>query len=205
MKDFFAFIRSRFFFIHLGLSVLSVTIVLWVLIRMLNVYTEHGETVPVPDFKGKNVSELKAFAEGKDIRYLIIDSIYAPKETPGTVIRQDPEPKTQVKHNRTVYLYVTGMLPPQIEMPKLIDRSERQAILMLESYGLKVGKVTEVQGECNGCVLSQSSKGQNVEPGAMVKKGTVINLTVGKKDRIISTVRDTSSAGGGKPNFEETE
>jgi beta-lactam-binding protein with PASTA domain len=201
MKDFFAFIKSKYFFIHLGLSILSITLVLWVLVKMLNVYTEHGETVQVPDFKGKNMTELKTFVEGKSVRYLIIDSIYAPKEKPGTVIRQDPEPKTMVKHNRTIYLYVTGMLPPQVIMPKLIDRSERQAILMLESYGLKAGKITEVAGDCNGCVLSQSVKGKDVTPGTLVKKGTMINLTVGKKDRF-ATARD-SSRNDGKPDFEK--
>ncbi|MGZ4038185.1 MAG: PASTA domain-containing protein, partial [Bacteroidia bacterium] len=105
--------------------------------------------------------------------------------------------------NRTIYLYVTGMLPPQVVMPKLIDRSERQAILMLESYGLKAGKITEVAGDCNGCVLSQTMKGKDVAPGTMVKKGTVINLTIGKKDRSSITARDTSGSSEGKPNFEE--
>ncbi len=201
MKDFFAFIKSKHFFIHLGLSVLTITIVLWVLVKMLNVYTDHGQMVPVPDFKGKNMTELTSFIDGKDVRYLIIDSIYAPKEKPGTVIRQDPEPKTMVKHNRTVYLYVTGMLPPQVIMPKLIDRSERQAVLMLESYGLKVGKIVPVAGDCNGCVLSQSVKGKDVEPGALVKKGTVIDITIGKKNHFVAAA--DSSSGQDKPNFEQ--
>src|SRR4051812_43467119 len=100
MKDLFAFIKSKYFFIHLGLAVLSITLVLWALVKMLNVYTQHNETVEVPDFKGKMMSELKGFVQGKDVRYLIIDSIYAPKEKPGTVIRQDPEAKIKVKHNR---------------------------------------------------------------------------------------------------------
>ncbi len=201
MKGFFAFIRSKQFFIHLGLAILTISIVLWVLVRMLNVYTQHGEMVAVPDFKGKTIPELKDFVKDEDVRFQIIDSIYAPKEKPGTVIRQDPEAKTMVKHNRTIYLYVTGMLPPQIIMPKLIDRSERQATSMIESYGLKVGKVTQVAGDCSGCVLSQSIKGKNVEPGAMIKKGTVIDIAVGKKENYVAPP-DTSSKHGG-PNFDE--
>src|ERR1043165_5882540 len=183
MKGFFAFLKSRQFFIHFGLAVLTISIAIWALIKMLNVYTQHGEMVAVPDFKGKSIGELKDFVKDEDVRYLIIDSIYSTKEKPGTVIRQDPEAKTMVKHNRTIYLYVTGMLPPQIAMPKLIDRSERQATSMIESYGLKVGSVVQVRADCEGCVLSQTSKGKDVAPGEMVKKGTRIDLTVGKKDR----------------------
>lgn len=168
---------------------------------MLNSYTQHGETVDVPDFKGKAISELKRFIEGKDIRYVIIDSIYNPSEKPGTVVRQDPEVKTKVKHNRIVYLYVTGLLPPQVIMPKLIDRSERQAILMIESYGLKVGKITAVAGDCNGCVLAQTIKGKDVEPGKQIKKGTVIDISVGKKDHYTAPPDTTNNKTG--PDFND--
>jgi beta-lactam-binding protein with PASTA domain len=199
MKEFFAYLRSKYFFLHLGLIILSIVLVLWIAVKWLNVYTQHGETVEVPDFKSKKLVELDEFVKGKDIRYQVIDSIYAPNETPGTVLRQDPEPKTQVKRNRTIYLYVTGLLPPQVEMPKLVDRSERQAISMIESYGLKLGKITQVKGDCNGCVLSQSIKGAEVAPGTMVNKGAVINLSIGKKENF-SSVADSSSAQ--EPDFD---
>lgn len=204
MKGFFAFLKSKQFFLHFGIAVVSVVLVLWILVKMLNSYTQHGEMVEVPDFKGKTIAELNGFIDGKDVRYLIIDSIYAPKEKPGVVIRQDPETKTQVKRNRIIYLYVTGLLPPQLQMPKLVDRSERQAILMIESYGLKVGKITQVAGDCNGCVLGQFVKGKEIEPGTQIKKGTVIDITIGKKDRFVSaTSADTAKTGGA--NFDDEE
>ena len=203
MKGFFTFLKSKQFFLHFGIALVSVLITLWILVKLLNSYTQHGETVEVPDFKGKTIAELNGFIDGKDIRYLIIDSIYAPKEKPGVVIRQDPQTKNQVKRNRTIYLYVTGLLPPQVIMPKLIDRSERQAILMLESYGFKVGKITQVAGDCNGCVLGQFVKGKAVEPGTQVKKGTVIELTIGKKDRFVTVSSDTTKQGGA--NFDDQE
>ncbi len=203
MKGFFTFLKSKQFFLHFGIAIVTVAITLWVLVKMLNTYTQHGETVEVPDFKGKTIAELNGFIEGKDVRYLIIDSIYAPKEKPGVVIRQDPETKTQVKRNRTIYLYVNGLMPPTLAMPKLIDRSERQAILMLESYGLKVGRITQVAGDCNGCVLGQFVKGKAVEPGTQVKKGTVIELTIGKKDRFVTASTDTAKQSG--PNFDDEE
>ena len=203
MKGFFTFLKSKQFFLHFGIALVSILITLWILVKLLNSYTQHGETVEVPDFKGKTIAELNGFIDGKDLRYLIIDSLYAPKEKPGVVIRQDPETKTQVKRNRTIYLYVTGLLPPQVVMPKLIDRSERQAILMLESYGLKTGKITQVAGDCNGCVLGQFVKGKEVEPGVQVKKGTIIDLTIGKKDRFVTVSADTTKSGG--TNFDDTE
>ncbi len=203
MKDIFAFLKSKQFFLHFGIAVTTVIITLWILVKMLGSYTNHGETVDVPDFKGKTVGELKEFMTGKDLRYQIIDSVYNPKEKPGTIISQDPEAKSKVKHNRTVYLYVICMQAPQVSMPKLIDRSARQAVLMIKSYGLKLGKISEVSGDCNGCVLAQFADGKAIEPGAPVKKGSRIDISVGKKDRYNNLNVDTSGTGNTEPNFEE--
>lgn len=181
MRDLFAYLRSRVFLKHFLLALVSLALVLWLLFKMLAVYTHHGETVEVPDFKGKKIPVLGDFVKDKDVRYEIVDSLYDPKEEAGIVIKQDPEAKSLVKHNRTIYLYVTSMLPPQIEMPKLVDRSLRQAVLMIESYGLKVGKQTQVSGDCNGCILKQLYKGKEIAPGTPIKKGSVIDLSVGVK------------------------
>ncbi|HXD91813.1 MAG TPA: PASTA domain-containing protein, partial [Bacteroidia bacterium] len=109
----------------------------------------------------------------------IIDSIYSTQQTPGTIIKQDPEKESEVKENRVIYLYVTSMLPPQIEMPKLIDRSVRQAVAMIESYGLKAN-IKYVADACKNCVIKQFYKGKEIVPGTPVKKGSVIELQVGK-------------------------
>ena len=194
MKDFFIFLKSKLFFKHFAIALISVIIVLWCLIKFLNVYTHHGETAVVPNFKGKLISELSNFVADKNVRYTIIDSIYDPEEKSGIVIKQDPEEKTQVKHNRIIYLYVTSTQAPKIAMPKLIDRSERQALFMIESYGLKVGNIKEINGDCKGCVLQQFYNGKEIT----IKKGSKIDLYIGKREIDYSgTNSDTI------PNIEE--
>lgn len=200
MKSLFSFFKTKTFWIHLVLSMLSVAVVLWILFKFLAVYTNHGETVEVPDFSKKSILELNDFIKDKNIRFQIIDSLYDPKEQAGIVIRQDPEAKTLVKHNRTIYLYVTSMLPPQISMPKLVDASVRQATLMIESYGLKVGKKIEKEGDCNGCVLKQFYEGKEIEPGTPIKKGSVIDLQIGVKKLGGNTLSSDSLSGSGN-NF----
>jgi len=182
MQNLFLFLRSKQFFIQLSVILVLIFLIIFCTLKWLSSYTNHGEFVTVPDFKGQEVNNLDVFIKDKGITYQIIDSIYDPKEKPGIVLRQDPEMKIQVKHNRTVYLYVTGRVAPQVTMPKLVDRSERQARLILSSYGLKVGRITEKDADCNGCILSQLMNGREIEPGKGIKKGSVIELVVGKKD-----------------------
>ena len=182
MKDFFLFIKSKAFFKHFAIAILSLVILLWILFKLLGIYTHHGETAIVPDFKGQFISDLDKFIEGKHIRYTIIDSVYEPQEKPGMVLKQEPEANSEVKHNRIIYLYVTSTQPPQIVMPKLVDRSTRQALFMIESYGLRQGTVTEIAADCKGCVVKQLYKGKEIMAGEPIKKGSKIDLLVGKKE-----------------------
>ncbi|MCW3077630.1 MAG: hypothetical protein JWO32_2239 [Bacteroidetes bacterium] len=201
MQAFISFIKSKQFFLHLGIIILTLFLIFFILIKWLSAYTNHGEYVEVPDFKGSKIADLDDFIKNKDVSFEIIDSIYDPKQKSGIVIRQDPEPNVKVKHNRTIYLYVTGMVAPQIKMPKLIDRSERQARLIVGTYGLKMGHVTEKSADCNGCVLAQLINGKEVEAGTPVKKGSVVSLVIGVKDSYYSHSTDTSTTD--EPDFEK--
>lgn len=201
MQTFFTFLKSKQFLIQFGIILALVFIILFATLKWLSTYTQHGDFVLVPDFKGQTIAGLDDFIKDKGVNYQIIDSIYDPKEKPGVVLRQDPDTNVKVKHNRTIYLYVTGMVAPQIIMPKLVDRSERQARLILNSYGLKVGRVVPKAADCNGCVLSQLIHGKEVEPGTGVKKGSVVELIVGKKDQFYQA-DDSTDTQIDDPNIE---
>lgn len=180
LKGIFQFLLSKTFFLHITIYLVSLALLIWIVITSLGSYTSHGETIKVPDFSGIKVAELDKFTAEKKLRYLVIDSLFDAKAPKGTVIKQEPEPDAEVKVGRIVYLYVTSKLPPSIQMPKLIDRSLRQAITMVSTYGLKLGKIQFVPDQCANCVLDQLVKGKKIQPGENIPKGTIINLIVGK-------------------------
>ena len=176
----FNFIRSEIFLKHLIYYLVFVALVCLIISLWLSSYTSHGKTIKVPDFTGVKLGELDKFVSDKKVKYLVVDSIYDTKSPKGTVIKQEPEPKAEVKDGRTIYLYVNSILPPSVVMPKLIDRSLRQAQAMLTTYGLKLGKVKFIPDQCANCVLDQLVKGKKIEQGAIIAKGTLVNLVVGK-------------------------
>lgn len=176
----FEFIKSKSFLKHLAISLLSLLVIFWFVFKYLDHYTLHGDTITVPDFNGIKVNKLDSFIADKNLYYMVIDSIFDARKARGIVVKQDPLQGIQVKKDRTIYLYVTAALPPKIRMPKLQDKSLRQAIATLESYGLKTGQATYVPDECTNCVLQQTIKGKKIEPGTMVEKGSVVNLVVGQ-------------------------
>ena len=178
--SFFQFVKSKLFFKNLLAIVIVTSLLTWVAFKYLNNYTLHGEAVAVPDFSGVSIYELDDFITEKNVRYTIIDSIYDTKKPKGVVISQDPEPNAMVKTDRIIYLYVTALVPPKVLMPKLKDRSLRQAAAILETYGLKVGKIKFIPDQCANCVLQQLHKGEKIEPGTAIEKNTTIDLVVGK-------------------------
>ncbi len=176
----FNFIKSKAFLKHLILYLVFIAMVCLIITFWLSSYTSHGKTIKVPDFAGVKLGDLDNFISDKSVKYLVVDSIYDTKSPKGTVIKQEPEPKAEVKDGRTIYLYVNSLMPPSVVMPKLIDRSLRQAQAMLTTYGLKLGKVKFVPDQCANCVLDQLVKGKKITQGESIAKGTVINLVVGK-------------------------
>jgi beta-lactam-binding protein with PASTA domain len=179
-KNIVQFIKSKAFFKNLAIFIVLFSIICWIILRWLASYTNHNETVTVPDFTGIKLSQLDAFVADKHVRYRIIDSLYSPKAAKGIVVKQEPEPKEQVKDNRTIYLYVTSLMPPSILMPKLIDRSLRQATAMITNNGLRLGKLTYTEDECSNCILDQFVKGKHIAPGTFIPKGTVVDLVIGR-------------------------
>ncbi|MCW3102481.1 MAG: hypothetical protein JWO09_921 [Bacteroidetes bacterium] len=179
-KGIFQFVKSRRFLIHLAIYLVSFFLLFWILLSWLRSSTHHGESIDVPNFMNVKLADLDKFVSDKNVRYLVIDSVYDVKAEKGTVVKQEPEPGAKVKENRIIFLYVTSLLPPSIQMPKLVDRSLRQAASMIASYGLKMAKPRYVADQCANCVLEQLVKGKKIAPGEIIEKGTVIELVVGK-------------------------
>ena len=179
-KELLQFIKSKTFLIHLSIYLVSVFLICWLIISWLGRTTNHNETVVVPDFSGISIKELDQFVADKNLRYLVIDSLYDLKAKKGVVVKQEPEANAEVKEGRTIYLYVTSVLPPSIQMPKLVDRSLRQAAAMITTFGLRLGKTKFVADQCANCVLEQLVKGRKIAAGEKIEKGTIIDLIVGK-------------------------
>ncbi|WP_299989251.1 PASTA domain-containing protein [uncultured Pontibacter sp.] len=141
--------------------------------------TNHGETISVPKITGMQLPDAEAFLEEQNLRYFVNDSSYHPEYKPFEILTQDPAPGSKVKENRKIYISINMKNPPMIKMPKLIDGSVKNAELILKSYNLRRGKITNVPDLQHGAVLKQFVNGKEVQPGDQVPKGAVVDLHVG--------------------------
>ena len=183
----------------LGLFLVSILLAVTVLI-WLNHYTQHGEAVEVPDVKGISVEKAEAFFTGKNLKYLVVDSVFVKNAVPGSIAETTPPIGTMVKKGRTIYLKIISRMPPLITLPDVKDSSQRQALAMLRSLGFEKVEVKMVPGVYMDLVLGLESRGTAVDAGQRVYADTPLSLLVssGSSDIVPldSPVDSTDSSGG---------
>jgi beta-lactam-binding protein with PASTA domain len=180
MHQFIQFIKSKTFFVNILAALVVLVLIFCFTYRWLDSYTNHGETISVPDMRGLKITELESFLSNKHIKFKVADStVFDMNKPAGTIIEQDPAPNEKVKENRTVYVTITRTIAPVIKMPDLIDNSFRQAEAILESYGLKLGQISYKPDLAKNAVLEQKSGGKIINAGDEVSKGTRIDLVLG--------------------------
>ena len=173
------FLKSKTFKVN-AFAVFAVTIVL-ILLGMLSlrIYTDHGESVEIPDLKGKTTGEVADILDRNDLRFEIRDSVYSIETAPGTVLDQYPKPGLMVKENRTIFITLCAVSQELIAMPQLTDISYRQAANIIESAGLIAGNIEYKPSEFPNLVLEQKMNGNIIPVGKMIPKGSVIDLVLG--------------------------
>jgi len=174
----FSFITSRPLWQNVLAGILLSVMVVGIFLLMLNVITNHGEYLTVPEVKGKTYDKVVAELEEKGFEVVIQDSIYVDTLAPNVIIKQFPEPESTVKINRLIYLTVNCTVPPTIAMPNLIGMSFRNALLELKSLGLKMGDTTFIPDIAKNAVKDQLSAGNSIKPGWYRQDGELISKHV---------------------------
>ena len=175
-----SYIFSKTFFKQLVFAVSLTIAIIWGALKLLDLYTLHGRGIEVPDLEGLQFEDARELLLEYNLRYVINDSIFDNSRDKGSIAMQDPESGTEVKKNRTIYLTTVSVLPEMVKMPDLTDLSRRQAMALLETHGLTVGRIEYRPDIARNVVLEQKYQDGIIEAGAPIAVGTRINLVLGE-------------------------
>lgn len=147
----------------------------------------HEDTLTVPDVYNKDANIAK---QQISLAQLVpeIQTINDDTVEEGKVIRTSPERGDPVTAGDKVILFVsTGKSGNEVEVPSVVNLSFEDAKAQLESMGLGIRQVKEVDSDkAKGTVLSQSIKDTE-----MVSKGTIIDVEVSSGNKPAKTVKIT--------------
>ncbi len=180
IMNFLRFIFSRVFLKHLSIAIAITIFVVAAIFLFLRIYTRHGQALSVPDLTGLSISEADSVLALRKLQFQIVDSVYNTFAARGSFIDQNPRPEFKVKENRTIFLTINAFNPEIIRMPNLVGVSLRQAGAIIQTAGLKVGKLTYVPDIAVNNVLQQKYNGYVIEEGDSIVKGSEVDQVLGR-------------------------
>jgi beta-lactam-binding protein with PASTA domain len=178
MNKFGAYLKTKSFRNTLLMAIGSVIAVVLIAFFSLSFYTDHGSGLPVPKLKGLPIDKAISILEEQGFEYQV-DSVYVDDAPPGTVIEQDPDPETNVKENRKIYLTMVTLKAPPVALPDIDQMPYIQAVATLQNSGLKVGDTTYRADIALNVVLEAQLAGQIIKTGTRIPKGSKIDLVLG--------------------------
>ncbi len=180
--SFLKFLKSKVFWLQVGLSIVAIIILLFLTQWILGIYTNSGRTIIVPQLKGQLQSEVENSLYNSGLEIQVIDSLYIPGERPGGIVDQIPDAGKKVKKGRKIYVTINAFSKEMTTMPGLTNFSLRNAQVNLQNAGLQLGEVTYKPSPYKDLVLEQNINGKPVKNGEKLAKGTRIDLVVAQGD-----------------------
>ena len=182
--NFFRFFFSKLFLWQLLWASLVVVLVVGLSFWGLNRYTQHGETIQVPDVEALSLETVSTVFEQQELRYEVLDSAkFNPAYPPYAVIEQYPTAGSDVKRGRKIYLTINPSGYRKLSVPNVIQITKRNAETRLTAVGFEMGKITYRNNIGKDMVLEIRYQGKKIEPGIILPKTSKIDLVLGNGKR----------------------
>ncbi len=161
---------------------------LWLTFRWLEIHTNHGKEIAVPNVMNKSVHDAIKILDDTGLGYEVDSFKFDPKFKPFQVLQIYPSPGSRVKDGRTIVLKVNPRTYAQVSVPDILDRYKGLAFRQLEQVGLKVGDTIYEPSIQRDAVLRMIYNGSSLKPGALLPRFSTIDLVIGAGPRRNITV-----------------
>lgn len=190
IKEFFSFKTNKYFWVNILVMIVAVVLIVFGVMKWLDVYTRHGEAVVVPDVKGMTVGEAEMLLRNHGLVCVVSDSNYVKNKLAGSILELNPSAGQKVKEGRTIYLTINTLDVPLRLVPDVADNSSvRQAQAKILAAGFKLSENELISGE-KDWVYGVKYKGRQLNMGDKVPVGATLTLLVGDGE---TQVQDSDS------------
>ena len=149
----------------------------------IEIYTHHGEAIPIPDVRHKNFRDAERILRDAGLEVEVSDTGFVKTLPPDCILEQSPGAGETVKSGHVIYLTINSDRTPTITIPDVIDNSSlREAMAKLTAMGFKLGTPQYVPGEADW-VYGILVKGRHVVAGDKVSIDDTLIIQVGNGQR----------------------
>ena len=181
----FQFLKSKSFFIQIGIVFVLFVGLYFILTTWLNSTTNHDQKIQVPDLHKITIDIAEKKLKEVDLDFKVIDSAsYNPNYPKKSVIEQNPEAGEYVKEKRKIYLTLNPSKYRDINIPDLNGRTKRQATSELQAIGFIVDTSYVFVNDIGKDVVRGLRHRNNiVNPNDKLPKNSIIQLVLGDGKR----------------------
>lgn len=175
------FIKSKVFIKQLLLAFVGLTIFIFVVIKWINISTNHNQRIEVPNLKKMSLEKVEKTLKELDLNFIVLDSAsYNPDYPKQSVIEQSPEAGGFVKEGRKIYLTLNPSDYANVEIPDLYGKTKRQANSQLKAIGFRIStNIVYVSDIAKDVVRGLKFNGKDLKAGDKIPKNSVITLKLG--------------------------
>lgn len=181
MKRVLAWLNRNMFVKHLILIVSCIIILVFVAYLLLNLFTRHNKHETVPDFTNMTMEQAEQAARKGKLHIEINDSRYDALFEPGVILSQIPEPGTEVKSGRSIFVTVNASSRRMVRIPYVTGVSLRQAKNDLDVAGFEIEELVYRPDIATDYVLETRYDNKALTEGSTLEaeQGSGITLIVG--------------------------
>lgn len=143
-------------------------------------YTNHGESVEVPDLSSMTIQQATQTLDELGLTYEVDSVNFDPKKKPYSIIDFFPNSLSKVKEGRRIFIKANPKTYRPVELPDLIGKSKRLALTQLDISGLRVGNIIYEPDLAKDAVLKIVYNGQIVKPGTVLPRFAIVDLVLGR-------------------------
>ena len=182
-SDFFGKFKSLYLWGNILAMALVVLIIIIGIKYALDIYTRHGEAIPVPDIRHKSQADAERLLQDQGLTMMVTDTGYVKTLPANYILEQIPVAGEKVKSGHVVYVIINSGNTPTITLPDIIDNSSlREAIAKLKAMGFKVGPPKYITGE-KDWVYGVTVRGKNVATGDKIPVDATVTVLAGNGER----------------------
>lgn len=182
-SDFFGKFKSSYLWGNILAMALVVLIIIIGIKYALDIYTRHGEAIPVPNIRHKSQADAERLLQDQGLAMMVTDTGYVKTLPANYILEQIPVAGEKVKSGHVVYVIINSGNTPTITLPDIIDNSSlREAIAKLKAMGFKVGPPKYITGE-KDWVYGVTVRGKNVATGDKIPVDATVTVLAGNGER----------------------
>ena len=175
---------------HFVSAIIVFCMIVFLVLKGLNVYTQHNKAIVIPDVKGLLMEDASSFLNANGLRYTVVDSVYSKEVKPGAIWEIFPAIGSKVKQGRFLYITINSHTVQMAAIPDIKDISLRQGEAQLNARGFKSVEIQYVQGRYRDLIIGIELQGRELDPGEMIPLTSALILKVGDGGREIGDILD---------------